>query len=537
MISNARDQVMQFREEAAGPAAQPGDPWKILIVDDEEEVHGVTRLALSGCLFHGRPLSYLDAYTGEGAVQVMRDNPDVAIVLMDVVMENDHAGLDAVEKIRHELANHRVRIVLRTGQPGQAPEREVVSRYDIDDYKEKTELTAKKLFTVVHTGLSHYRELCALERSKDGLRHVIDATATVFQTQSLESFTAGVLQQLAALLYAHTDALMVRAAGFAAVRAPDDRLRVVAGTGHYSTCAGRVAAEVVDTGVRQLIEQAVRERRSQRGHNHFVGYFSARNGDDTVLYLSSPAPIHVEDMGLVELFCRNMSIALENLRLEYEKEKAQGEMVMALSEAIEARSRETGNHVRRVAEYSRLLAQLAGLDEETAHLLFMAAPLHDAGKIGIPDAVLNKPGPHTDEESALMRTHAEIGRHIFESHNSPVLKAAAIVAGEHHERWDGGGYPNGFRGEQIHIFGRILALADVFDALTTQRCYKEPWPLKRTLQYLIEERGRRFDPELVDLFVRNVDRFIEIQARLPDPPQESDVAAALPGLAQADVLH
>src|SRR5688572_30693427 len=117
-----------------------------------------------------------------------------------------------------------------------------------------------------------------------------------------------------------------------------------------------------------------------------------------------------------------------------------------------------------------------------------------------------------------MRSHAELGRLIFAERDSPVLKAASIVAGEHHERWDGLGYPNGFRGEQIHIFGRITALADVFDALTTQRCYKEPWPLQRTLQYLVEERGRRFDPELVDLFMQNVDQFIAIHNQLSDHP-------------------
>jgi response regulator RpfG family c-di-GMP phosphodiesterase len=513
-----REQPMVLADEPAGAPAELGLPWKILIADDEEEIHVVTKLALSGCLFHGRPLAFLDAYTGAGAVQMMRDSPDVAIVLLDVVMENDHAGLDAVERIRRDLGNDKVRIVLRTGQPGQAPEREVVSRYDIDDYKEKTELTAKKLFTVVHTGLSHYRELCAMDRSREGLRRVIDATATVFQQRSLENFTEGVLQQLAALLYASSDALLVRAVGFTAKRDADDRLRVLAGTGQYASCAGRIALDVVDGSIRQLIDQALHQRRSQYAGQHFVAYFESREGEDSLLYLSSPAPINVEDLALVELFCRNTSIALENLHLEHQKEQAQREMVVALSEAIEARSMETGNHVRRVAEYSRLLARLSGLDDETAHLLFLAAPLHDAGKIAIPDAILNKPSAHTAEETAVMRTHAERGRHIFEAHDSPVLKAAAIVAGEHHERWDGLGYPNGFRGEQIHIFGRITALADVFDALTTQRCYKDPWPLQRTLQYLVEERGRRFDPELVDLFMQNVDQFIAIHNQLSDHP-------------------
>jgi response regulator RpfG family c-di-GMP phosphodiesterase len=509
-------------EPAAGPAAAA--PWKILIADDEEEIHGVTKLALSSAQFHGRPVQFLDCYTGEDAVKALRDHPDIALVLMDVVMESEHAGLEAVQRIRQQLANPWVRIVLRTGQPGQAPERDVVSRYDIDDYKEKTELTAKKLFTVVHTGLGHYKQLRALERSKQGLRQVIDATATVFQHQSLATMAEGMLQQVAALLNPDSKAVMLRASGFAAMTSGDDHLRVLAGTGPYATCAGRAAQDVVDPDARRLIELARREKANQYGERHFVAYFHSRHGSDSVLYLASPAPIRIDDLDLVSLFCRNISIALENRYLEEQKERAQSEMVVALSEAIEARSRETGNHVRRVAEYSRLLAELSGLDDDTAHLLYLAAPLHDAGKIAIPDAILNKPGSHTEAETEIMRSHAELGRQIFAEHDSPVLKAAAIVAGEHHERWDGLGYPHGYRGEQIHIFGRITALADVFDALTHQRCYKDAWPLRRTLQYLVEERGRRFDPELVDLFMQHLDRFIEVYNRLGDHVEPAEAA-------------
>jgi response regulator RpfG family c-di-GMP phosphodiesterase len=507
---------LQFAAEPV-PMTAVEAAWTILIADDEEEVHGVTRLALSNAQFHGRPVRFLHAYSGAEAVKQLRDHPDVALVLMDVVMESEHAGLDAVEQIRGQLANPYIRIVLRTGQPGQAPERDVVQRYDIDDYKEKTELTAKKLFTVVHTSLAHYRHLRALERSKEGLRRVIEATATVFEHQSLASMAAGMLEQVAAMLNPESKAVMVRAAGFAAMTAGDDNLRVLAGTGPYAACAGQPADAIVDPQARRLIQQARRERTNVYGDRHFVAYFHSRNGSDSVLYLSSPATIEIEDLDLVNLFCRNISIALENRYLEEQKEQSQSEMVVALSEAIEARSRETGNHVRRVAEYSRLLAELSGLGDDTAHLLYLAAPLHDAGKIGIPDAILHKPGPHTEEETQVMRSHAELGRLIFADRESPVLRAAAIVAGEHHERWDGMGYPNGFRGEQIHIFGRITALADVFDALTHQRCYKEAWPLRRTLQYLVEERGRRFDPDLVDVFMQNLDRFIEIYNRYADP--------------------
>jgi response regulator RpfG family c-di-GMP phosphodiesterase len=192
--------------------------------------------------------------------------------------------------------------------------------------------------------------------------------------------------------------------------------------------------------------------------------------------------------------------------------------LVALREALEAHSRESGNHVRRVAEYSRLLGRLAGLDARSAELLFLAAPLHDAGKIGVPDEVLHKPGPHTDAERAIMRTHVELGQRMLDQPGSPVAAAATIVAAQHHEHWDGRGYPKGLRGEQIHVFGRITALADVFDALLSPRCYKPSWPLHRALEYLTRNAGAHFDPTLVELFMRHLDQFLAIHDRLRDPP-------------------
>lgn len=197
---------------------------------------------------------------------------------------------------------------------------------------------------------------------------------------------------------------------------------------------------------------------------------------------------------------------------------ATAELVSWMERAVEEHGHESANHLRRVGEYARLLGQFAGLDEEASDLLRRAAPLHDAGKLAIPHDVLDKPGPHTDEESAIMRKHAQLGAEMLARHDSPVLRAAAIIASEHHERWDGSGYPNGWRGEQIHLFGRITALADVFDALTHARIYQSAWPLERTVAYLREESGKRFDPELVDVFLANLDQFVAIHTRLPDPP-------------------
>lgn len=185
----------------------------------------------------------------------------------------------------------------------------------------------------------------------------------------------------------------------------------------------------------------------------------------------------------------------------------QHELLHRLGEVGETRSEETGNHVRRVAEYSRLLASLCDLEAEQIQHLYSASPMHDIGKIGIPDAILLKPGKLTDEEFEQMKSHAKIGHDILKNSSRPILQAAAIIAHEHHERWDGSGYPRGLAGEEIHIFGRITALADVYDALSCERVYKAPWPMERILELIIKERGSHFDPQLVDLMLGNIDAF------------------------------
>jgi CheY-like chemotaxis protein len=307
------DDVLRFKDEAPPPKAE-GEPWKILVVDDEEEVHGVTRLALTDFRVHGRPVVLLHAYTGRDAVRLMREQHDVAMILMDVVMETEHAGLEAVEAIRKQLGNTRVRIVLRTGQPGQAPESEVVSRFDINDYKEKTELTTKKLYTVVHTGLSHYRELVALEKNRQGLHKVIEASARIFEESALERFAEGVLQQLAALLYSNGSSVLAHHTASVAATRSAGGLTVLAGTGSYAGSAGRPAREVVEPAVYEQLERALRERQPRYTERTFVGYIRTRGGSENVLYLSSDAVITLADRGLVELFCRNVAIALDARR-------------------------------------------------------------------------------------------------------------------------------------------------------------------------------------------------------------------------------
>ncbi len=206
----------------------------------------------------------------------------------------------------------------------------------------------------------------------------------------------------------------------------------------------------------------------------------------------------------------------ELINSHQEIEETQKEIVYKMGEIGESRSKETGNHVKRVAEYSKLLATLYGLDENEAEILFTASPMHDIGKVAIPDSVLNKPGKLTSEEFEVMKSHAEIGYEVLKGSNREVLKAAATVAYQHHEKWNGTGYPRGLKGEDIHIYGRITSVADVFDALGHNRCYKRAWELEKILALFEEEKGKMFDPRLIELFIENLDKFLAIRDRFQD---------------------
>ncbi|HUS25654.1 MAG TPA: DUF3369 domain-containing protein [Candidatus Binatia bacterium] len=518
MTQAAKDDRLGFADDTAHSAPASLPPWKILIADDEEGVHRVTRLALADLRFFDRPLQFLDAYSGHETVELMRQHPDTAMVLMDVVMESEHAGLLAVQTIRRELDNRFVRIILRTGQPGQAPEREVVTRYDINDYKEKTELTAKKLFTVIHTGLSHYREMLALNESKRGLERVLDATADIFEKKSLPRFAQGALEQLGAMLFADQDAVVVRAEAVAATSHNNSPAVVLAGTGRYALHRGAVAQDVVDARVMDRVLRVLRNRRSERDDREFIAYFSTSTGVEHVLYLGSSAPMSAFDIRLLELFCRNVGIAYENFGLQREMLDTQRNVILLLTEAIEQRSKETRNHVQRVAEYAATLGALMRLPEHELEILPLAAAMHDLGKVAIADAILTKPGPLTDAERKDMQLHAEIGWHMLSAQHGVILQAGAEVARQHHENWDGSGYPQGLAGEDIHLYGRIVKLVDVFDALSTKRCYKEAWPMQQVVDYLRQESGRQFEPRLVELLLNNLDRFLAIKAQYAEEP-------------------
>ena len=520
-----KDDLFLFNDDAA--EAEPEitafglTPWTVLVVDDDDSIHQITALVLKNFSFEQRPLQLLHATSARQAEQLIIQHDDIALAIIDVVMETQHAGLELVKTIRQQLKNRRMRLVLRTGQPGEAPEEHVIRDYDINDYKSKTELTAQKLFTVIMSSLRSYRDIMSLEQSRQGLEKIINASADLFSSHSMEQFIDGVLQQLTSILGCNENALLVSSsmvAGNISGEVSDPhKLVVFAGQGEFERQEGKPVQDVLAPELLDAFESALKSKGIVYRDNYLVAYCTSKFTHGSLLYISGlPGIISENQKKLIELFSQNVQIAYENVQLQHEIEDTQREIVYRLSEAVEHRSIETGNHVKRVAFICYDLAKAYGMPEEEAERLMFAAPLHDVGKVGIPDGILNKPAKLQAQEWEVMKTHASIGYEILKDSKRPIIQAGAVIAQDHHEKWDGTGYPAGKKAEDIHIYGRIAALADVYDALRHRRCYKSAWPLEQVMALIEAESGKQFDPKLVEIFKSRVDKLEAILQKYPD---------------------
>ena len=366
---SGEDDELLFAPEGPEASEESGEHWKILIADDDPEVHEVTKLALDGLRFNGQPLQFLHARSGREAVEQVEQTPDIALLLLDVVMERETAGLDAVDAIRNRLRNRLIRIVLRTGQPGQAPEREVVMRYDINDYKEKTELTAKKLFTLVYTALGQYRDILSLDRSRRELERLVDAGVTVFRRKQPDRLGHGLLQLLGNLLGVDHSQRPPAYGGLLVEQGKDGVARVLAGSGRYLDLGGQTLAR---GALPQLDARQYQIPRNGSWHadaHSFIARLVGQQRQQLRLYLESDTPLQTPEAHILDVYCRNAALSLDNALLHQQLGRTQRELIYMLSEAVEIRSQETGNHARRVGEYSRLLGQLSGLPEDEAEVL------------------------------------------------------------------------------------------------------------------------------------------------------------------------
>ncbi|MBN2617899.1 MAG: DUF3369 domain-containing protein [Spirochaetales bacterium] len=362
------------------------------------------------------------------------------------------------------------------------------------------------------TALRSYRDLYSIERNKEGLEKILSSTQSIMKFKSKESFSESVLNEFISILNLGINRFInnYNVSGLI-LRFHDEKFYIEGKSGSFLELDNSI---ILSDKLISSIKNVIKEEKSLFNNSVYIGFFKNDDGIIHIVYIESSVAINSDEKSLINIFATNVSIAFNNIYLTNEILDTQKEIIETLSEVVEKRSKETSNHVLRVAHVSRFLALKIGLPKEEADKISMASPLHDIGKTGIPDSILLKPGKLTAEEYDVMKEHTTIGRNILGNSTRPLLKAGSIISYEHHEKWDGSGYPNNKKGEDIHIYGRITAIADVFDALYHKRCYKEAWPIENIIDLIKDERGKHFDPKLVDIFLENIENILTIVKKL-----------------------
>ena len=290
----------------------------------------------------------------------------------------------------------------------------------------------------------------------------------------------------------------------------------------FCSIFGASSEQLLKTQHNDLIEPDFLDENKERilglisKNKKYSGMIKMQRFNKSIIYMDATyTAIYDENDNIVEYMATYHDVT-ELIEIQDEIEKTQADVVFTMGSIGETRSKETGYHVKRVAEYSKELALLYGLSQEEASLLKTASPMHDIGKVGIPDSILNKPGKLTVEEFEIMKTHSALGFNMLRHSTRPILNAAAIISLTHHEKWDGSGYPKNLKGSRIPIYGRITAIADVFDALGSDRCYKKAWADEDIFKLIKDGKGSQFDPKLVDIFFENLEVFLEIRDKFKD---------------------
>lgn len=489
-------------------------PWKIAIIDDESGVHDVTILTLRRFNFERRGVTFLSAYSAKEGLALFEAHPDIALAFVDVVMETDDAGLKLIDKVRNVLNNHSTRLILRTGQPGQAPEEEVIRRYDINDYKAKTELSSLKLKSCVYTAIRSYRDINTIEKSKKGMEDVLRSSSSVLESQSLAQFGSAVLKQILTLLNLNSSVLYLSTQHTDLYG--DTKMTVLGASGDLiGLCTPGITAEI-PKAIAEEVKQVLENQTHYQSDKRFIGYYPTSKASHNILYIELDGPLDDLQRKTLEMFASNVSVIFQNLTQKEDIQQTQKELIMVLSDAIEMRSKETGGHVKRVILMTELLCEKLFMSQDFIDTIRYAAALHDVGKISIPEAILHKPGKLNEEEWEVMKTHAQKGYELLSGTDRIVAKMGAVIAKSHHEKWDGSGYPEGLSGDNIPIEGRIMAIVDVVDALLSKRCYKSAWGIEEVKAYIKENAGKQFDPIITQVMLENFDQMLALRELAPD---------------------
>ena len=308
-----QDDLVFLEEHPAEPAAHASrDVWRVMIIDDDEDVHSTTTFALGNLDMQQRPLEFVHAYSASQAREMLKHEHDIAVILLDVVMEQDDAGLHLVRYIRETLKLADVRIILRTGQPGYAPEIDAIRDYDINDYKTKSELTRIKLFTTVTAAIRSYEQIRKISNSRRGLDQIVHASTELMSLHGVHNFAAGVLAQIASLLRQPANGLLC------VQECPDSgchELMAMAAAGSYASLDGQQLTARNEPRAAEAMERTLVERRNHYGNGCITLYFAGKASRAFVAFMMVDRPVTELEERLLEVFCSNVAVGLDNVEL------------------------------------------------------------------------------------------------------------------------------------------------------------------------------------------------------------------------------
>ena len=309
-----QDDLIFLDEHAHDEAHHPSgnNVWRIMIIDDDEDVHSATTFALGNLEMQHRPLEFVHAYSAREARDILQQDQEIAVILLDVVMEADDAGLQLVKHIREVLKMTDVRIILRTGQPGYAPEIDAIRDFDINDYKTKSELTRIKLFTTVTAAIRSYEQIRTISASRRGLDLIVHASTELMALHGLQSFAAGVITQIAGLLGLKPEGLICAQEN---INGNPEELIIIAGGGNYSNLVNQPVRQLRDSRIVDAITQTLLEKCNNYGDTYTTLYFVGKSGRDFAAFLDTDTPLGEIDQRLLEVFCSNISVGLDNVML------------------------------------------------------------------------------------------------------------------------------------------------------------------------------------------------------------------------------
>lgn len=498
---NDKDFELDFLAGESGIARRKKSampPYKVVIADDDDEMHQATKLLLKNFEFEDRGLLFIDTYTGDETIRVLNEEKDIAVIILDVVMESKVAGLEVVDYIRKVQENHKIRIILRTGQPGEAPENKVIADYDINDYRLKSELTAQRLFTSMYEALRSYRDIMILEHSRESLSRMIKMSSNLFSQKSIEDLYTCILDQLLCSKDTQPSALYFREmcddCGFVFL---DDATygTIIAATGRYSQLLGKNIKEISELKEIQTKAKSMLSRQEDIFAHMENGYLiskTSHTGMTSFIYIESRD--FNFDIELIKDYLTNYSTALDNYLINQALIENQKELIMLMSASIDRCCTDIGQQVLRTCKMGELIAHEIGLNVDVKKIIRIASRLHDIG-----------------ERSELAFPLEAVDEHSIDLEEFTLIRKAAIIAGHQNKNREIEGYPLGITKEVLVNIAEITYLTNAYALFKSRN--KENDLLLETYK---EKANGLFNPIVWDAFINLKEKIENIWRTYPD---------------------